>query len=375
MIPYSTQDLDVADIQAVLAVLQSDFLTQGPAVAQFEQALAQATGVPYAVAVSSATAALHLACLAAGLGPGDWLWTVPNTFVASANCGLYCGAQVDFVDIDPHTYTLSVPALTEKLAQAEKTGRLPKVVIPVHFAGQPCEMAAIAHLADRYGFTVIEDAAHALGATYRGQPVGGLSPMTVFSFHPVKMITTGEGGAITTHDPSLAERLRRLRSHGITPGVGDAPWEYRLTELGYHYRMTDIQAALGHSQLQRLEQFVATRRQLAEQYNELLADMPGVTPAWQHPNGQSSWHLYVVQLANATIRARAYETLRAEGFGVQVHYQPVHTQPLYQQQGFQPQHCPQAMAYYQRALSLPLHTRLVPETLTHVVTSIKRCLQ
>jgi UDP-4-amino-4,6-dideoxy-N-acetyl-beta-L-altrosamine transaminase len=384
MIPYGRQDINRQDIDAVIAVLQSDWITQGPAIDRFEQAVADYCGATYAVAVTSATAALHIACLAAELGPGDWLWTSPNTFVASANCGLYCGAQVDFVDIDPNTYNLSVAALEQKLIAAERLGKLPRVVVPVHLAGQSCEMDRISALAQKYGFTVLEDASHAIGAQYQGAPVGNcqFSDMAVFSFHPVKIITTGEGGMVLTNRADLYERLIRLRTHGITrneqlmttPSHG--PWYYQQLELGLNYRMTDLQAALGWSQMQRLEAFVTRRRQLAARYDELLANLP-ITLPWQHPGTLSSWHLYVIRLRLNDIQQshrEVFETLRQQGIGVNLHYIPVHTQPYYQQLGFTWGDFPEAEQYYREAISIPLYYGLAEEEQQQVVLALKAAL-
>lgn len=383
-IPYGRQDITPEDIAAVVEVLQSDWLTQGPKIPEFEAALASYCGARYAVVVSSATAALHLACIAAGLKGGDRLWTSPITFVASANCGLYCGATVDFVDIDPHTYNLSVSALAAKLEIAQKQGTLPKVVIPVHLAGQSCEMAPLAELARIYGFTLIEDASHAIGGQYRGRPIGccEFSTMAVFSFHPVKIITTGEGGAILTNDSDLYQRLIRLRSHGITRDpqqmVGDShgPWYYQQLELGFNYRMTDLQAALGRRQLQRLDQFVERRRFLAQRYHQSLADLPLTLP-FQHPDTRSSWHLYIIRLKRDQIQAshrEVFEALRALGIGVNLHYIPVHTQPYYQQLGFQWGDFPNAEAYYQEAISLPLYYGLTLAQQDQVIQALKQVL-
>jgi UDP-4-amino-4,6-dideoxy-N-acetyl-beta-L-altrosamine transaminase len=359
MIPYGRQEITAADIAAVTAVLGSDFLTQGPAVPCFERAIADYCGAAHGVAVNSATSALHIACLALDLGPGDWLWTSPNTFVASANCGRYCGARVDFVDIDPDSYNLSPTALAAKLEQAAVSGRLPKVVIPVHFAGQPCDMEAIAALGQRYGFRIIEDASHAIGGRYRGEAIGNCrySDITVFSFHPVKIITTGEGGLATTQDPTLAERMARLRSHGITrdpagmQGKPEGPWYYQQIELGFNYRLTDIQAALGQSQLQRVDDYVARRQRLAARYDRGLADLPLRLP-YRDPGHQSALHLYPIQVLKD--RRPIFEALRLADIGVNVHYIPVHTQPDYGQFGFQRGDFPQAEAYYDHAISLPL---------------------
>jgi UDP-4-amino-4,6-dideoxy-N-acetyl-beta-L-altrosamine transaminase len=359
MIPYGRQEITAADIAAVTAVLGSDFLTQGPAVPRFERAIADYCGAAHGVAVNSATSALHIACLALDLGPGDWLWTSPNTFVASANCGRYCGAKVDFVDIDPDSYNLSPAALAAKLEQAAASGRLPKVVIPVHFAGQPCDMEAIATLGQRYGFRIIEDASHAIGGRYRGEAIGNCrySDITVFSFHPVKIITTGEGGLATTQAPTLAERMARLRSHGITrdpagmQGKPEGPWYYQQIELGFNYRLTDIQAALGQSQLQRVDDYVARRQRLAARYDRGLAELPLRLP-YRDPEHQSALHLYPIQVRSE--RGRVFAALRQADIGVNVHYIPVHTQPDYGQFGFQRGDFPQAEAYYDHAISLPL---------------------
>ncbi|WP_439409355.1 UDP-4-amino-4,6-dideoxy-N-acetyl-beta-L-altrosamine transaminase [Bradyrhizobium sp. DASA03076] len=392
MIPYGRQDISAEDIDAVTQVLRSDWLTQGQAGPRFEQALAGYCGVAHGIAVSNATAALHIACLALDLGPGDILWTVPNTFVASANCALYCGAHVDFVDIDPRTYNMCVAALAEKLVQADAAGRLPKVVVPVHFAGQSCEMVEIHALADRYGFRIIEDASHAVGADYRGRKVGAgdRSDVTVFSFHPVKIITTGEGGMLMTNAPKLAERLSYLRTHGIVrpvqaPAPADerrsnedqqGPWMYEQIELGLNYRMTDIQAALGTSQLGRLDAFVARRRELAARYDTLLAKLP-VTCPWQHPDTNSAWHLYVIRLRRNEIklsRRQVFEALRAAGIGVNVHYIPVHTQPYYQRLGFKVGMFPEAESYYQDAITLPLFSKMTDAEQDTVVAALAKIL-
>lgn len=381
MIPYGRQSISAGDIAAVEAVLRSDFLTQGPAVPAFEAAVATYCGARHALAVNSATSALHIACLALDLGPGDWLWTSPNTFVASANCALYCGASVDFVDIDPRTYNLCPHALAGKLERAKAEGRLPKVVVAVHFSGQSCDMAAIGELAQRYGFAVIEDASHAIGASYGGAPVGNCahSRMTVFSFHPVKIVTTAEGGLITTQDDALAQRLQRLRSHGITrdpaqmEGEPEGPWYYQQVELGYNYRMTDMQAALGSSQMTRLDAFIARRRELAARYDRLLAGLPLLLPA-QATGQASAWHLYVVQSTKLP-RAGLFARLRAAGIGVNVHYIPVHLQPHYRRLGFKPGDLPEAEAYYDRVLSLPMYASLSDEQQDVVVAALRDALQ
>lgn len=368
MIPYGRQDISQADINAVVEVLQSDFLTQGPKVPLFEQTVAQHVGAKHALAVNSATSALHIACLALGLTQGDWLWTTPITFVASANCGLYCGAQVDFVDIDPATYNLCPKALEQKLITAEKAGKLPKILVPVHFSGQPCDMQAIHKLSQKYGFKIIEDASHAIGGKYQGEYIGNCqySDITVFSFHPVKIITTAEGGMALTNSDELATKMNLYRSHGVTRDQDlmthepDGPWYYQQVDLGFNYRMTELQAALGISQMTRLDEFVAKRHELAVRYNELLANLP-ITLPWQHPDSYSGLHLYVIRLQLDKItknHRQVFEELRAQGIGVNLHYIPVHTQPYYQQMGFEEGQFPQAEQYYKEAISLPIFPSL-----------------
>jgi len=384
MIPYGRQSLDQADIDAVVEVLESDWLTQGPTVERFEAAMAERCEAGFGVAVCNATAALHIACLAAGLGEGDWLWTSPNTFLASANCGRYCGADVDFVDIDPLTWNLDVNGLKHKLESAEREGKLPKVLVAVAFSGQSCDMRAIAELSRRYGFVVIEDASHAVGASYAGRPVGcgEYADMTVFSFHPVKIVTTGEGGLVLTNSPERAEHLRRLRSHGMTrdPVQMDAPshgpWYYQQVELGFNYRITDMQAALGLSQLNKLDGFLARRRQLVARYQALLADLPLTLPTPQ-PEAESAWHLYVVRLQTERLQhshRQIFEGLRAAGIGVNVHYIPVHLQPYYRDLGFAAGDFPQAEAYYAQAISLPLFPAMSDEQQDFVVDQLRRLL-
>ncbi|SQD80154.1 UDP-4-amino-4,6-dideoxy-N-acetyl-beta-L-altrosamine transaminase [Moritella yayanosii] len=390
MIPYGKQDINQQDIDAVIAVLQSDFLTQGPQVPLFEQALIDHSGAVYAVACNSATSALHLACLALELGAGDWLWTTPITFVASANCGLYCGAQVDFVDIDPVTYNLCPKALEQKLIIAKAEGKLPKVVIPVHLCGQSCDMAAIHTLSLQFGFKIIEDAAHAIGGEYQGKPIGcgDYSDITIFSFHPVKIVTTAEGGAALTNQQALADKMVLLRSHGITrdkslmtlitglPIAAQGDWYYQQIELGFNYRMTELQAALGVSQMQRLTQFVSERQRLALRYNQLLADLPLTLPK-QLKQTNSAWHLYVVglQLDNTTLsQQQVFKQLRELGIGVNVHYIPVHTQPYYQAMGFVVGDFPAAEHYYQQALSLPLFHGMTHTQQDEVVTALRIAL-
>lgn len=384
MIPYGRQDITQADIDAVLEVLKSDFLTQGPMVPRFEQSVAQHVGASHALAVNSATSALHIACLALGLGPGDRLWTTPITFVASANCGLYCGAEVDFVDIDPHTYNLCPQALERKLERAEHEGKLPKVVVPVHLCGQPCDMQAIHTLARRYGFKVIEDASHAIGGRYRGEFIGNCrySDITVFSFHPVKIITTAEGGMALTNDTELASKMALLRSHGITrdPALmthgADGPWYYQQVDLGFNYRMTELQAALGVSQMTRLDQYVARRHQLARRYDELLAELPLTTP-WQHPDSYSGLHLYVIRLQLDKLQKshrQVFDSLRELGIGVNLHYIPVHTQPYYKCMGFKVGDFPLAESYYSEAISLPMFQTMSEEQQDTVIAALREVL-
>ncbi|MFQ6558279.1 UDP-4-amino-4,6-dideoxy-N-acetyl-beta-L-altrosamine transaminase [Pseudomonas sp. Lb2C1-1] len=385
MIPYGRQSLDQADIDAVVAVLHSDWLTQGPTLERFEQAMALRCQADHAVAVCNATAALHIACVAAGLGPGDRLWTTPNTFLASANCGRYCGAQVDFVDVDPLTWNLDAHALATKLEEAERDGTLPKVLVAVAFSGQSCDMRRIGQLSERYDFTVIEDASHAVGASYAGRPVGcgEFADMTVFSFHPVKIITSAEGGMVLTNRPDLAQRLQRLRSHGMTRDAGQmtepshGPWYYQQVELGFNYRMTDLQAALGLSQLNKLDGFIARRRELAARYHRLLGGLPLTLPGLQ-PEAESAWHLYVVrlQLDDITLsHLQVFEGLRAAGIGVNLHYIPVHLQPYYRDLGFATGDFPQAERYYSEAISLPMFPSLSDEQQDYVVEQLHRLLE
>src|SRR5271165_1985644 len=383
MIPYARPDLDADDIQAVLEVLQTEWLTQGPMQARFEDALAKYCGVQYAVAVSCGTAALHLTYLALGLGPNQQAWTSPITFVATANAALYCGAAVDFVDIDPRTYNLSPAALKNKL-DAHPNKR-PSIVIPVHFAGQSCAMEEISRLTHSRGIAVVEDASHAIGGTYQGRPIGCCqwSDATVLSFHAVKIITSGEGGMILTNRADLYEKLIRLRTHGITrrddlfqqPSHG--PWYYEQTELGFNYRLTDIQAALGLSQIARLDKFLARRRQIAAAYDEAFAGFPLVRP-WQDPKTSSSRHLYVVQLVLDQIKKshrQVFEQLREAGVGVNLHYIPVHLQPFYRNLGFRPGDFPEAEKYYRGAITLPIFSRMTRDELDFVIAEVRKALR
>lgn len=380
-IPYGKHFVDSDDIGAVINTLRSGWIAQGPAIESFERAMAVFCGARHAVAVSSATAALHIGALALELGPGDRFWTSPNTFVASANCGLYCGARVDFVDIDPRTYNMSVSALQAKLKHAQKHGALPKIIVPVHFSGQSCEMTAIRALASQYGCRVMEDASHAVGGEYGGRKIGSgaHADLTVFSFHPVKIMTTGEGGMLLTNEEALYHRLLRLRSHGITrdsrflQNMPDGPWSYEQVELGFNYRITDLQAALGESQLNKLPRFVQRRRDLAARYNKHLAALPLTCP-WQHPDTLSSWHLYVIQLPPEK-RLLVYEALKAANIHAQVHYIPVHTQPHYRDLGFRPGDFPGAEAYYARALSLPIYYSLTDSEQDRVVATLTSALE
>lgn len=384
MIPYGRQDIDQADIDIVTEVLRSDFLTQGPAVPAFEMAVADYCGARHAVAVNSATSALHIACMALDVGPGDLVWTSPITFVASANCALYCGADVDFVDIDPRTYNLCPERLAAKLTAAKAAGRLPKVVIPVHLCGQSCDMQAIHALAQQFGFRIIEDASHAIGGRYQDLPIGSCrySDITVFSFHPVKIITTAEGGMAVTNGAQWNRRMQLLRSHGITredqemTHAPDGPWYYQQVELGYNYRLTELQAALGLSQMRRLDAFVSQRHRLVARYERLLKDLPVVTP-WQLPESYSGLHLYVVRLDLARIgrsHREVFEALRADGVGVNLHYIPVYTQPYYAKRGFAPGYCPNAEEYYATAISLPMYPGLSDSQQDHVVEALVRAL-
>jgi len=385
MIPYGRQAISGEDIEAVEAVLRSDFLTQGPQVPKFEEALAKYTNAQYAVATNSATSSLHIACMALELGPGDWLWTSSISFVASSNCALYCGAQVNFVDIDPRTYNLCPVALEQKLIIAKSEGCLPKVVVPVHLCGQPCDMAAIHRLSVRYGFKIIEDASHAIGGRYQQEPIGNCrySDITVFSFHPVKIITTAEGGLATTNNADLASKMSLFRSHGITRDESlmthetDGPWYYQQVALGFNYRMTELQAALGLSQLKRLDSFVQRRHVLAKRYDQLLAKLSLEIP-WQHSDCYSALHLYVVRLKGTQLKQRrraAVEFLRSKGIGVNVHYIPIHTQPYYQSLGVNYSGLKESESYYQEAITLPLFPSLSEADQDYVVEVLVEALK
>lgn len=384
VIPYGRQLISQADIDAVNEVLRSDWLTQGPAVDRFERAAAEFCGARHAVAVSNATAALHIAARALGLGPGDWLWTSPNTFVATANCALYCGANVDFVDIDPATYNLCPQALEAKLKLAKAANRLPKVVAPVHFSGQPCAMEAIAALGKEYGFRIIEDASHAVGGRYGKERIGSCqySDITVFSFHPVKIVTTGEGGLALTNDSALHRELSLLRTHGITrdeslmESPSEGPWYYQQIGLGYNYRITDFQCALGLSQWQRIDEFIRRRVEIAKRYDAAFAGLPLRTPAQKH--GESAWHLYVIWVdpgPDGTRRRQVIERLRSDGILVNVHYIPVHLQPYYRRLGFKPGDFPEAERYYAGAITLPMYPALSADEQTYVIDKVKAALQ
>ena len=384
MIPYGRQSISEADIEAVAKVLRSDFLTQGPVVPAFEEAVASLCGARFGIAANSATSALHLACMALGVGLGDRVWTSPITFVASANAALYCGAEVDFVDIDERSYNMSPELFEAKLKQAADSGTLPKVVIPVHLAGQSCDMAAIHAAASRYGVRIIEDASHAIGGSYRSRPVGSCehSDITVFSFHPVKIVTTGEGGMAMTNDAHLAGLMETDRTHGITRDPAKlqhddiGPWYYEQQRLGFNYRMTDIAAALGLSQLSRIEEFLARRREIAATYDEAFADLPIIRP-WQDPETQSAWHLYIIRIDRRRVRRthrEIFDALRSDGIGVNLHYIPVYRQPYYRELGFGQGYCPNAEAYYAEAISIPMFPALTDEEQREVIAAVTKAV-
>jgi UDP-4-amino-4,6-dideoxy-N-acetyl-beta-L-altrosamine transaminase len=381
MIPYGRQHISEADIEAVVGVLRSDFLTQGPAVPAFERAVCELTGATYGVAVNSATSALHIACMALGLGPGDRLWTVPITFLASANCARYCGADVDFVDIDPVTRNICIEALEQKLELAKRQDSLPKILVPVHFTGRPCNMAHIRELSKRYGFFVIEDASHAVGSIYQGSPIGSgrYSDITVFSFHPVKIVTSAEGGMAMTNDAELAHRMQLLRSHGMERDPSrfldsaEGSWIYDMQSLGFNYRLTDVHATLGLSQLHRLDEFIVRREALVARYDALLSSLPVTCPA-PLEDMRSAWHLYVVELQTNRARAGVFEAMRKAGVGVAVHYIPVHLQPYYRDLGFRSGDYPQSERYYAKALTLPLYPDLSDAQQETVVRALGEAL-
>lgn len=385
-IPYGRQDINQADIDAVVEVLRSDFLTQGPVVPALESAVAKYCNAQHAVAVNSATSALYIACLALGVGRGDVVWTSPITFVASANCALYCGATVDFVDIDPRTYNLSVERLTEKLALAEKTGKLPNVVIPVHLCGQPCDMAGIYALGQQYGIKIIEDASHAIGGKYKNEPIGNCrySDITVFSLHPGKIITTGEGGMAVTNDATLTKHMRLLRSHGITsipvdihPRSTDEIWNYQQKiDLGFNYRMTELQAALGLSQIRRLDSFVEKRHHIAQRYDKELSGLPIATP-WQHPDSYSAYHLYPIRIKqhkSTTTQRQVYDALQVAAINVNLHYIPVYRQPYYEEIGFEMGYCPEGEQYHKESLSIPMYPTLTDAEQAKVIRVLHEVL-
>ena len=385
MIPYGRQEITEEDISEVEKILRSDFLTQGPTVPKFENRVASYCGVSYSIAVNSATSALHIACLALNLGDGDWLWTSPNTFVASANCGKYCGANIDFVDIDPKTYNMSVDALSEKLINAEKSGKLPKIVVPVHFAGQPCDMPAILELSKRYGFKIIEDASHAIGASYSQNKIGSCkySDITVFSFHPVKIITTAEGGMALTNNKDIADKLLRLRTHGITnekKKMSERPkdeiWNYQQIDLGYNYRMNDIQAAIGLSQLNRLDEYIKSRQNIAKHYNSELKNL-SLTIPWQSQNIYSSYHLYPILIQTETISSsqrQVYDELKKNNIAANLHYIPVHRHPYYENLGFKKNDFPVAEDFHRKAISIPIYPMLDIDKQNKVIKVLKQIL-
>ena len=382
MIPYGRQDITESDINEVEKVLRSDFLTQGPTVPKFEQSVINYCGATYAAAVNSATSALHIACLALDLSQGDWLWTSPNTFVASANCGRYCGANVDF---DPKTYNMSADALSEKLIQAKKVGRLPKIVVPVHFAGQPCDMEAIFNLSKKYNFKIIEDASHAIGSLYKKTKVGSCkySNITVFSFHPVKIITTAEGGMTLTNNKAIADKINRLRTHGITRDKkkmsqrpGDEIWNYQQIELGFNYRMNDIQAALGLNQIQRLDKYIERRNKIAKVYDEELKNLPIITP-WQNTDAYSSYHLYPIRIKNykdKKTQIKIYHELIKNKIGANQHYSPVHRHPYYENLGFKKNDFPESEKFHREVLSIPIYASLTNEKQKYVIEVLKKVI-
>lgn len=384
MIPYGTQSITEDDISAVVETLRSPYLTQGPKIEQFEDALATYSGAQYASCTNSATSALHIACLALGLTENDWLWTTPNSFVASANCGLYCGANIDFVDIELSHFNICPDKLEQKLIQAEQNNQLPKIVVVVHFAGQPCDMLRISSLARKYNFKVIEDASHAIGSSYNSIKTGSgyYSDITIFSFHPVKIITSAEGGCALTNCPKINQQLKSLRSHGITrdPNLmqseAEGSWVYEQQELGFNYRMTDLQAALGLSQLARIDNYIAKRHDLACVYDEDLKDLPLSLPA-RNIESRSALHLYPIQLelnAISLSRKQVFDALRERGIGVNVHYIPIHLQPFYKKMGFSLGDFPNAESYYRQAITIPLHPKMTADQQGYICHSLEEIL-
>ena len=381
MLPYSRQEISEEDIDSVFEVLKSDFLTQGPKVGQFEKLVSSYCGASHAAAVNSATSALHIACLALGLGPKDWLWTSPISFVASANCARYCGAKVDFVDIDPHTYNMSLEALSNKLEIAEKIGKLPKIVIPVHYAGQPCDMSKISELSKRYKFKIIEDASHAIGSSYKNDKIGSCvySDITIFSFHPVKIITTGEGGILLTNSEKIVNQLYRLRTSGntydkniMTDNPKNEIWNYQQIELGYNYRMNDIQAALGISQMKKLDEFITKRHKIAKIYDSSLSNLPIIIPQ-QSSDSFSSYHLYPIQIKNENnkiTRNEMYNHLLRNNIKVNIHYAPIYLQPYYQKMNFRRGYCPNAEAFFKSTISIPIFPGMNLEDQYNVINTI-----
>ena len=385
MIPYGRQSIDKEDIDAVLKVLKSDFLTQGPCVPLFEKEITTKVGAKYGIAVNSATSALHIACMSLNLKPGDWLWTSPITFVASANCGVYCGANIDFVDIDPVTFTLCPVELEKKLVSAEAKGKLPKIVVAVHLAGQSCNMEKIFNLSKKYGFKVVEDASHAIGAKYQEEYIGNCrySDIAIFSFHPVKIITSAEGGIALTNNKVLADNMRLHRSHGITRNKelmeekAPAPWYYEQINIGFNYRMTDLQAALGMSQLAKLDYFVTKRNNIAKRYNKLLADLPLSLPVI-HPDNYSAFHLYIVQIKTEELeisQKEIFNYLIRNGINVNLHYIPVHTQPFFRKLGFKKNDFHKSMTYYSKAISLPIYPALEEQQQEFIILKIKELIK
>ena len=385
-IPYAKQSISESDIKAVEEVLRNDFLTQGPVISKFESNISAIVGSKYAIAVNSATSALHISCKALGLTKDDWLWTSPNSFVASANCGLYCGAKIDFIDIDEKTYNISVEKLREKLVNAKRTNRLPKIIIPVHYAGQSCNMSQIKELSEEFNFNIIEDGSHAIGGKYLNENIGccRFSDITVFSFHPVKIITTGEGGVALTNDSDLRNKLRSFRSHGISRQSKDLPdhpaneiWNYNQNEIGFNYRIPDINCALGLSQLSNLENFIKRRKQIADTYTNAFHDSMVITP-WQHPDTESSFHLYPIRIKsmkNKIDRNFLYKKLKAINIGVNIHYIPIYRHTYYQNLGFRRGYCKQAEKFFQEVITLPIFPSLSESKQSFVIQNILKFIK